>query len=151
MTKPTTKSFSKYIIEIAEPVEPYVWSAPCGFTSKSMNLSASTSSVSVPDCDDPEGSAWDEVGVDGKSVQLQGNGVMADENTPLWEQWFDSSSPKMVRRRIPGSGYRQGLGYLTALGDSVALKSDGNLVQRTMTILGSGPWPWVAGNPADVA
>ena len=150
MAKPTTKTFSKFIVEISPVAEPYVWVAPCGFNTKSLNMAASTSTATVPDCDDPEGASWDEAGVDGLSGQIQGNGVMADENTALWEQWFDSAAPMMVRRRIPGSGYRQGLGLLTALGDSVALKSDGNLVQRQVTIISSGPWPWVAGNPVDV-
>jgi hypothetical protein len=151
MVKPVTKSFKNFIVEVGTAVgPPIVYTAPCGFNSKSLQMAASTSSASVPDCTDPEAPAWDEVGIDSLSGQIQGAGVMATENSPMWDQWFDSAAPKPIRIRIPGVGYRAGLGLLTALGDSVALKSDGNLVQRSVTIVSSGPWAWTAGDPDDI-
>lgn len=147
MAKPNTKSFKDFIVEVQTGTSPVAWTAPCGFNSKSLQMNASTSSASVPDCDDPEAPAWDEVGVDSLSGQIQGGGVMATENSEMWDEWFDSADAKTIRIRTPGVGYRTGLGLLTSLGDSVALKSDGNLIQRSVTIISSGPWPWVSGNP----
>jgi hypothetical protein len=147
-TYPETSSFSNFIVEVE--FELGIWSAPCGFTTKSLNMSASTSSATVPSCNNPEAAAWDVKGVDTLSGQVQGAGVMAKEDSPKWEGWYDSATTRRVRQRIPGVGYRMGPGLLTALGASTALKSDGNLVQRSVTIDSAGPWPWTAGNPADV-
>lgn len=148
MTLPTTKSFKQFIVEIE--TAPGVWGAKCGFTSKGSNMSASTSSASVPDCTNPEAPAWEIKGVDTLSGQISQSGVMASEDSIFWEQWFDTGLPKNIRKRYPGVGYRQGPAVLTALGESVALKSDGNLVQRNVTLDNAGAWPWVSGDPEDV-
>lgn len=147
-TYPTTKTFSNFIVEVEFATG--VWSAPCGFNSKSSNMSLSTSSASVPSCNNPEAAAWDVKGGDSLSGQIQGAGVMAAEDSTKWEKWFDTGGPKNIRKRYPGLGYRMGPGLLTNLGESVALKSDGNLVQRSVTIDNAGPWPWVDGDPADI-
>lgn len=149
-TYPVTKNFDDFIVEVE--FTSGTWSAPCGFTSKSANMTASASAATVPPCSgDAASAAWDIKGVDTLSGQIQGSGVMASEDTPKWEGWFDSGLPLPIRQRVPGVGYRAGPGVLTALGSSVALKSDANLVQRSVTIDNAGPWPWVAGDPDDVA
>lgn len=147
-TYPNTKTFSQFIVEVQ--FAPNVWSAPCGFISKSQTMSASTSAATVPACNNPEKPAWDVKNVDSLSGQVQGNGVHAAEDSPKWEGWFDSGAPLPIRIRIPGVGYRVGPGVLTNLGASTALKSDANLVQRSVTIDNAGPWPWTAGDPDDV-
>jgi hypothetical protein len=86
-------------------------------------------------------------GIDTLSGQIQGSGVMATENSPMWDAWFDSGVEQNIRIRIPGVGFREGPAILTNLGDSTALKSNGNLVQRSVTLDSAGPWPWTAGNP----
>lgn len=147
-TYPSTKTFGQFIVEVQFATG--VWSAPCGFNSKSLTLSASTSSANIPPCNNPEKAGWDVKNVDGLSGQIQGAGVMASEDSSKWEGWYDSASPLPIRQRIPGLGYRTGPGVLTNLGSSTALKSDANLVQRSVTIDNAGPWPWVAGDPDDI-
>lgn len=148
MAKPTTKTFANFIVEIEDAANPTTYLAPCGFTSKALNLSAATSETNVPDCDDPEAPAWTERGISALSGQITGGGVMATESSDLWEEWFDSGLPKNIRVRVPGVGYRAGSALLTSLGASVALNSDGNKVQRSVTLDSNGEWPWVAGDPA---
>ena len=148
MAKPTTKTYKDFLIRVK--TGPTTWTAPAGFISKSLNLQAGTSAGTVPDKDDPEAATWDENAVDSLSGQVQGQGVMAAEDSPMWDGWFDSAEPKEIQIITLGVGYRQGMAVLTNLGDSVALKTDANLVQRNVTLQNSGAWPWTAGNPSDL-
>ena len=147
MSAPQTASFSQFIVELGNGMSPEVFSAPCGFDTKSLDMSAASSSATVPDCTNPELPAWEVKGVNALSGKVSGSGVMATEDQALWDLWFDSGLTKNVRIRIPGIGYRVGAGILTSLGHSTALKSNANLVQRSITIDNAGPWPWTAGSP----
>lgn len=149
MTKPTTKKFSQLIVEIDTSTNGTpAWTAPCGFNAKALNMTASTSTATLPDCDDPEAPAWEETGVNALAGEVTGSGVMAAENAALWEGWLDSGDSKPIRIRIPGVGYRTGNGVLTALGATAQLASDANRIQRSVTIKNDGPWIWTAGDPS---
>ncbi len=75
-------------------------------------------------------------------------GEWAVENAALLNNLFDSGAPINVRVRIPTVGYRVGPGVLTDLSDTVAIGSDANLMQSSITIDNAGAWPWTAGDPA---
>ena len=149
MAKPTTKTFAQLIVEIntaAAGATP-VWTAPCGFKSKGADMSGASSTTTLPDCDEPEAAAWEETGITALSGQITGSGAMAAENSPLWEGWFDSGASMQIRITTVGVGYRIGNGVLTALGATVALGTEANRIQRSITIKNDGPWPWTAGAP----
>lgn len=148
MAGPTTKTFSQFILEIESDDSPGDYDAPCGFDTKSLTVTAASSDVTVPDCDNPEAVAWLSRGVHSLSVAIQGAGVMATEDAAIWEGWIDSGEQRNVQIRVPGVGYRRGLAILTSLGHSVALKTNANLVQRSITIDSAGPMAWVAGDPS---
>ncbi|TCQ25056.1 hypothetical protein C8J33_103232 [Rhizobium sp. PP-CC-3G-465] len=58
MAKPKTARFGKFVVMLGTRVTTPVYSAPCGFNSKSLALSKDLSEIVVPDCDDPDTASW---------------------------------------------------------------------------------------------
>ncbi len=148
MAEPTTNSFADIILEV-ETSTPGTYAARmCGITSKGLNLTASASTANVPDCDNPEDPGWEKAGVTAKAAEMPLSGIAAAEDEAFWNQWFDSGASKNIRYRKIGQGYRSGAAILTALGESVALGAEANLVQRSITLKNAGAFPWAAGDPS---
>lgn len=147
MAKPRTLTFSNFKVWIADSASPGVFTAPCGFNQKALNLTAETSDTNVPDCDDPEAPAWTERGVTALSAEVTGQGVMAMGSLEAWREWFLAAESRMVRVEFDdtlanGGGYYQGLAIVTNLGHAVALGSDGNKAQLSVTLVSDGEWTW---------
>ena len=141
MAKPTTDSFSSFKVYLGDGADPEVFSAPCGFVSKSLSLDAASSDTLIPDCDNPEDPAWTESGITSKSATVQGNGVMAEESYETWRAWWDSGLDKTVRVE-KNLGYWEGPAICLNLTESVALGSDGNKIQLSVNIKNSSAWTW---------
>lgn len=86
MAKPETVRFGKFFVRISDGGEPPVFTAPCGFTSKSFSRSKTLNEVQVPDCDDPDAPAWNERDVQSMSASISGDGVLAKSAIPVWEE-----------------------------------------------------------------
>jgi hypothetical protein len=59
MTQPTVLPGTKLLILVGDGASPEVFGEPCGLTTKSFELSASTNTTLIPDCADPEAPAWE--------------------------------------------------------------------------------------------
>ena len=143
MAKARTTSFSKFVVELGDNANPQGFVAPCGFVNKGFELTAQTSDVNVPDCDDPEAPAWVERGVTSLSAQVTGSGVAALESMATWRAWFMSGQAKTVRVNIDlpaadGGGYYEFPALLTTLSQTVQLGENGNKLQQSVTIQSSG-------------
>lgn len=90
MAKATTLTFSKFRVKIGNGATPEVFSAPCGFTSKSFNRSKSLNETNVPDCDDEDAPSYTERDVVANTWSVSGQGVMAAESVELWDRAYDS-------------------------------------------------------------
>lgn len=145
MAQPTTARFGKFRVLLGNDADPIVYTAPCGFTSKSLTLTKDLTDVNLPDCDDPDKVAW--VGRDASSLSasISGEGVAAVESA---EKWLDASEnvesvPVKIELEFPAKtitwtglmhisqieiGAEQG-GRVTL---NVEMQSDGELV-RTVT------------------
>ena len=90
MAAPTTARFGKFKILLGDGADPENYTAPCGFTSKSMQLTKNLTEVNLPDCDDPDAVAW--VGRDAQSLsaQVSGEGVLNSESVDKWLAAFES-------------------------------------------------------------
>lgn len=86
MAKPETVRFGKFFVRISDGGSPPVFTAPCGFTSKSFSRSKTLNEVQVPDCDDPDAPAWNERDVQSMSASISGDGVLAKSAIPAWEE-----------------------------------------------------------------
>lgn len=149
MALPTTSSFAGIVFEVeTSPGSGTYTARMCGTTTKGLSLTGQTSTAVVPDCTDPEAVAWDIAGVSSLGGQVTLSGVAASEDEDFWNEWFDSGQSRNMRYRKDGVGYRAGAALLTSLGETVQLKQDGNLVQRSITIQNAGAWPYTSGDPA---
>jgi len=54
MAKPKTIKSGMFRVLLGDGASPIVYSAPCGFTSKSMTITKELTDVNIPDCDDPD-------------------------------------------------------------------------------------------------
>lgn len=141
MAQPTTAKFGQMVISIGDGASPEVFTAPCGFSSKSLTLSKNLQEVNLPDCDDPDAPAWIGRDVASLTATVSGEGVLAEESIETWAAFFTSTDSKNVRIRITTAGgyiNYEGLMHLESLSHSadqggrvtcnVTMQSDGEMV-----------------------
>ena len=146
MAQPTVATFGKFLLLLGDGASPEVFSAPCGFTDRSLELKADTNSTQVPDCDNPDAPAWETKDISTLSVTVTGQGVLALEALPKWRDWYFSATPKNVRVQLAlpagkGPGYYQGAAILTSLKHDSAV---GEKIKLSVNIENTGAWSWVA-------
>jgi predicted secreted protein len=141
MAPPITARFGKFRVLLGNTANPIVYSAPCGFTSKSLTLGKSLSEVSIPDCDDPDKPITIGRDVESTTASVSGDGVLAASAVEKWIAAYKSTESLPVKIEIEFStgtltftgkmhleslelGAEQG-GRVTI---SVSLQSDGELV-----------------------
>lgn len=145
MAAPTTARFGKFRVLIGDSASPINYTAPCGFTSKSLVLSKNLTDVNIPDCDDPDDPAWVGRDVESLTASITGEGVMAYESIERWMLAFEDvdSVPIKIEIEFPLVTYvYTGLMHLSSLTmgaeaggritANVEMQSDGELV-RTVT------------------
>nr|WP_176024862.1 phage tail tube protein [Brucella pseudintermedia] len=86
MAKPTTARFGKMIVSLGTVASGGAinYAAPCGFTSKSLNLSNNLTDIEIPDCDNPDDPFWVARDIQSMTAQISGEGVLAAEAIPTW-------------------------------------------------------------------
>ena len=103
MAQPTTVKGGKVRVLIGNTATPIGYSAPCGFSQRSITLSKSLEEINVPDCDDPDKVDW--VGRDATSLSMaiSNEGVLASESVDTWLEAFESidSVPVKVEWEFP--------------------------------------------------
>lgn len=115
MAKPTVLPGTKLLLLVGDGASPEIFAEPCGLTTKSFNLSASTNTNLIPDCDDPEAPAWESTDINGISNTFAGNGVLSVESFNKWNAWFLSAQGKNMQVKLdhPDLGYYAGNYKLT--------------------------------------
>lgn len=142
MAAPTTARFGKFRVLLGDSASPIVYTAPCGFTSKSLTLTKNLQDINLPDCDDPDAPAWVGRDVQSLSAAINGEGVLAAESAPDWMAAFEDVDSIPVRIEIEFSTITYvytGLMHIAemALGaeqggrvtNNVQMQSDGELVR----------------------
>ena len=142
MAAPTTAKFGKFRVLLGDSASPIVYTAPCGFTSKSLTLTKNLQEINLPDCDDPDAPAWVGRDVQSLSASISGEGVLASESAPDWFAAYEDTDSVPVRVEIEFTtitwvytgfmhvaemvlGAEQG-GRVTA---NISMQSDGELVR----------------------
>ena len=144
MAQPTTTKGGKFRVLLGDAgSSPIIYSAPCGFLSKSLTLTKALEDVALPDCADPDLIPW--LGRDATSLGMtvSGEGVAASESIETWlDAWEDTASvPCKIEMEFPAktitwTGYMQ-VSTLTAGHPSpqgrvtlnVEMSSDGEMVR----------------------
>lgn len=107
MAQPTVIVGTKLLILVGNGASPEVFSEPCGLTTKSFDMSASTNSTLIPDCDDPEAPAWEAKDVNSLAATLSGSGVMAVESFDTWQDWFMLATSKNIQIKLDNASLGQ--------------------------------------------
>lgn len=140
MAQPTVLAGTKLLLLVGDGAVPEVFGEPCGLTTKSFDLAASTNTNLIPDCDDPEAPAWESTDINGLSGTAAGTGVMSVESFNVWNDWFMSAEGRNMQIKLDHAslGWYAGSFKLTsfklagARGNKVTVdlsaKSDGQVV-----------------------
>lgn len=79
------------------------YTAPCGFTNRSLTLTKALNEFSIPDCDDPDAVDWLGRDASSLSMSVSGEGVLASESVEDWLDAWESvdSVPAKVEIEFP--------------------------------------------------
>lgn len=108
MARPTTLRFGAGVFYVGDGATPEVFTKVCGFDSVELQLSKSTSSTAVADCDQPDEPIWDEKDITTMGWQMTFSGVLAVESWPTLEDATFSSVSTSIRLEINGLGAGSG-------------------------------------------
>lgn len=147
VAKPRTLPFSDFVVLLGDGATPENFTAPCGFTKRSLKLSAATSEAVVPDCDDPDAVPWTERLSSSQSAQVSGSGVLAMASLATWRARVGVSGNVRVMfddTGANGGGYYQGAAILSDLSFDSDRTANGGRTQISVTIDNDGEWVWTA-------
>jgi hypothetical protein len=92
------------IISLGDDADPPVYTSPCGFTSKGVELSKNLNEINIPDCTDPDAPVWVGREVTSQTASITGDGVAAGESLPDWDEAFMSTDPVPMKVEITYDG-----------------------------------------------
>lgn len=97
MAEPTTIKGGKVKVLLGNTAQPIVYSAPCGFTQRSVAINKGLEEVQLPDCDDPDAMSW--LGRDATSLSMTvgGEGLLAAESVDVWLAAVESEESTPVK------------------------------------------------------
>ena len=103
MAQATTIKGGKFRVLIGNSATPIVYTAPCGFTQRSITLNKGLEEINVPDCNDPDKVDWTGRDATSLSVTVSGEGVLAAESVATWLEAFEriDSVPVKVEWEFP--------------------------------------------------
>lgn len=142
MAPPKVISGTKLLLLVGNGASPEVFAEPCGLTTKSFDLSASTNTNLIPDCADPEAPAWESTDINALSASGAGQGVMAVESFTVWNEWFMSTEGKNMQIKLDHVelGHYAGSFKLTSF---KLAGSRGNKVTVDLSFKNDGVVTWV--------
>lgn len=141
MAQPTVIVGTKLLITVGDGANPETFSTPCGLTTRNFNLTASTNSTLLPDCDDPEAPAWEAKDVNSLSAEISGEGVMAVESFEVWREWFLSAISRNCKIELD----HDDLGYFSGSFIISSLQIGGQRGQKVtinVTMVNDGSIVW---------
>jgi hypothetical protein len=115
---------------------------PCLINAKrGLKFQSSANKIVIPDCDNPDDPAWNQVILDALSAMIDGAGKLDAAAVPAYDAWFRGGVSKNVQVWLGNKGYWQGGFKLTSwdiTGDR------GAFCEVTLTIESDGVLqPWI--------
>jgi hypothetical protein len=137
MAAPQVISGTKLLLLVGDGASPEVFAEPCGLTTKSFDMSASTNTNLIP-----EAAAWESTDINALSATASGQGVMAVESFNVWNDWFSSVEARNMQIKLDhvDLGHYAGSFKLTSF---KLAGQRGNKVTVDITIKNDGPVAWV--------
>lgn len=139
VAQPITARYGKFRVLLGNGATPEVFAAPCGFTSKSLNLIKNLSDVSIPDCDDEDAAIA--LGRDVQNIDwnIAGEGVLAASAVATWLTAYDSTESISVKIEVQfstGTVTFTGKAHLASFGLGA---EQGGRVTVSIDMQGDGP------------
>lgn len=97
MAAATTIAFNKFRILLGDGASPETFSAPCGFSQRSLNRVKTLKDDLEVDCDDEDAVAWKARTVESLEWSVTGEGVLPQESIRLWEDFATAATSRNVR------------------------------------------------------
>lgn len=145
MAQAVTMKGGRFRVMLGNDANPIVYSAPCGFTSRSLTLSKNLEEVAIPYCDNPDAVDWLGRDATSLSMSISGEGVLAQESVETWLDAWESADSVPVRielefpAKIVAWTGRMHVETMEAAGEdkrrvtqTISMQSDGEMV-RTVT------------------
>jgi predicted secreted protein len=142
MAQPTVLTGTKLLILVGDGETPEVFSQPCGLTTRTFDLAASTNTTLIPDCLSPDLPAWEAKDVNALSATVSGSGVMAVESFDVWNDWFMGATSKNLQVKLDNAA----LGHWAGSFILTSLKYGGQRGQKVtvdITLVNDGAVVWV--------
>ena len=123
MAQGTSVRFGQQVLLIGDGGSPETFSAWCGITSLTKTTNKETGTVNMPDCEDPDLPGWLEIYLISNQMVISGEGTLAQESLPDWDEWDRLGDLRNVRwyRNLTagsGGGYYVGPAMLTTWEES---------------------------------
>jgi hypothetical protein len=125
-------------------LSPEVFAAPCGLTTKGLNLTAAVNEFNVPDCDDPDAPMFTERVISSLSAGVTGSGILDMGSFDEWREWHMSGLARNIQVTFSAPGI-QGAGYFEMSAVLTTLNFTGNqgeLVTVEIEIQSNGQYFW---------
>lgn len=126
-----------------------IFTAPCGVTGLTRNITTATNDVALPPCDAPDDPIWLGIDIVSKRMQSTFTGTLADNALPLWDEWSMGADLYWVRwyRNLgaPNAGYWEGPAALTEYQEE---STDRGRYTNSGTIIWDGEPSWISIPPA---
>lgn len=84
MATAQTFRFSGYRVLLGDGGSPENFTAPCGFTERSISINRELAETNTPDCADEDAPSWLERDVTSQSATISGQGVLEATALPTW-------------------------------------------------------------------
>jgi predicted secreted protein len=97
-----------------ETSTPGTFAHPCLInTKRGIKFTCNSNKIVVPDCDNPDDPAWQEVLVDALAMSISGTGVLDLQGVADFSEWFMSGAGKNIQVWLGTFGYWEGSFKLT--------------------------------------
>jgi len=104
MALAVTIGFADFVLTVGDGDTPEVFTAPCAFNSRALNLTKNLNEIVVPDCADEAKPGWivrDPLSV---SWDIAGEGLLDEGSINTWDSWFMQTDAKNVKLSITRTG-----------------------------------------------
>lgn len=102
MAQATSFKHSDIVVMLGNDASPIVYTAPCAFTEKSLNMEKEMATTGIPDCTDVGAADWEEHDPIARRIGISGSGILAAESEPVWRAAWESDAPVPVKVVLTG-------------------------------------------------
>lgn len=93
---------------LGDGASPENFSAPCGFTERSLAFNRELAETNVPSCTDEDAPSWLERDTTSQSATISGQGVLSIEALPTWLALLATTESANARVELWVAGVKQG-------------------------------------------